>query len=65
MGDSLMGIPMYHFNYKDIANGIGRFIGTMVDDLQRLGFEDVLIHSEDGILVDYDKIDVPFGNISN
>jgi len=65
IGESKMGIPMYHFNYKDVANGIGRFIGTMVDDLQRLGFEDVLIHSEDGILVDYNKIDVPFGNISN
>ena len=65
IGESKMGIPMYHFNYKDIADGIGRFVGTMVDDLQRLGFEDALIHTEDGILVDYSKIDVPFGNISN
>ena len=59
-----MGIPMYHFNYKDETNGKGTFIGTMVDDLQRLGFEDVLRHTEEGILVDYSKIDVPFHTIT-
>jgi hypothetical protein len=37
----------------------------MVDDLERLGFEDVLIHTKDGILVDYNKIDVPFHTITN
>lgn len=65
IGDSPMGIPMYHFNYKDESHGKGRFIGTMVDDLQRLGFEDVLINTNDGIIVDYSKIDVPFHNITN
>lgn len=65
VGESAMGIPMYHFNYKDETNGKGRFIGTMVDDLQRLGFEDVLIHTEKDILVDYNKIDVPFHTITN
>ena len=65
VGESKMGIPIYHFNYKDIADGIGRFVGTMVDDLQRLGFEDVLIHTEDGILVDYSKIDVPHKSVTN
>jgi hypothetical protein len=65
IGESKMGIPIYHFNYKDVADGIGRFVGTMVDDLQRLGFKDALIHTEDTILVDYSKIDVPFGNINN
>ena len=65
VGESAMGIPMYHFNYKDEANGKGRFIGTMVDDLERLGFEDVLIHTKDGILVDYNKIDVPYHTITN
>ena len=60
-----MGIPMYHFNYKDESHGKGRFIGTMVDDLQRLGFEDVLINTDGGIFVDYSKIDVPFHNITN
>ena len=65
MGDSLMGIPMYHFNYKDESYGKGRFVGTMVDDLERLGFEKALIRTEDGIFVNYDKIDVPFHNITN
>ena len=65
IGDSPMGIPMYHFNYKDESHGKGRFIGTMVDDLQRLRFEDVLINTNDGIFVDYSKIDVPFHNITN
>ena len=64
IGDSPMGIPMYHFNYKDESHGKGRFIGTMVDDLQRLGFEDVLINTNDGIFVNYDKIDVPFQPIN-
>ena len=63
VGKSKMGIPIYHFNYKDVKNGIDRFIGTMVDDLQRLGFEDVLIHTEDGILVNYNKIDIDFKKI--
>ena len=65
VGASAMGIPMYHFNYKDETNGKGTFIGTMVDELQRLGFEDVLRHTEEGILVDYSKIDVPFHTITH
>jgi len=64
VGESAMGIPMYHFNYKDEAHGKGRFIGTMVDDLERLGFHEALTHTEDGILVDYNKIDVPFHTIT-
>ena len=60
-----MGIPMYYFNYKDETNGKGRFMGTMVDDLQRLGFENALIHTKDNILVDYNKIDVPFYMVKN
>ena len=60
IGESLMGIPMYHFNYKNKKDGVGRFVGTMVDDLQRLGFEDALIYGNDAIYVNYSKIDVPF-----
>jgi hypothetical protein len=60
IGDSPMGIPMYHFNYKNKKDGVGRFVGTMVDDLQRLGFEDALIYGDDAIYVNYSKIDVPF-----
>ena len=65
IGDSPLGIPIYHFNYKNELYGKGRFIGTMVDDLQRLGYEDVLINTDDGIFVDYNKIDVPFHNVTN
>ena len=64
IGDSPMGIPMYHFNYKDESHGKGRFVGAMVDDLERLGFEKVLIRTDDGIFVNYDKIDVPFHNVT-
>lgn len=60
IGESPMGIPMYHFNYKNEKDGVGRFVGTMVDDLQRLGFEDALIYGDDAIYVNYSKIDVPF-----
>jgi hypothetical protein len=60
IGDSPMGIPMYHFNYKDESYGKGRFIGTMVDDLERLGFEDSVFEQNGEIWVNYDKIDVPF-----
>ena len=66
IGNSPMGIPMYHFNYKDKSHGEGRFIGTMVDDLRRLGFEDAVVEMVDGeVWVDYGKIDVPFHSISN
>jgi len=51
---------MYHFNYKNEKDGVGRFVGTMVDDLQRLGFEDALIYGDDAIYENYSKIDVPF-----
>ena len=64
IGDSPIGIPMYHFNYKNEEHGKGRFVGTMVDDLERLGFEKALIRTEDGIFVNYDKIDVPFHNVT-
>jgi len=65
IGDSPLGIPMYHFNYKNKLYGEGRFVGTMVDDLQRLGFEDTLIYTNDGILVNYDMIDVNFKYIGD
>ena len=64
IGDSPMGIPMYHFNYKDESHGKGRFVGTMVDDLERLGFEAALIRTDGITLVDYSKIDVPFKSVT-
>ncbi len=60
-----MGIPMYHFNYKDESHGKGRFVGTMVDDLERLGFSNTLLTAADGsIFVNYSQIDVPFHNVT-
>ena len=64
IGDSPMGIPMYHFNYKNESHGKGRFVGTMVDDLQRLGFEDSLFEENGEIWVNYHKLDVPFESVS-
>jgi hypothetical protein len=65
IGDSPMGIPMYHFNYKNEEHGKGRFIGTMVDDLQRLGFEDNVIERNGELWVMYDsRIDVPFESVT-
>jgi hypothetical protein len=64
IGDSPMGIPMYHFNYKNEEHGKGRFVGTMVDDLQRLGFEDSLFEQNGEIWVNYHKLDVPFQSLS-
>ena len=64
IGDSPMGIPMYHFNYKDESHGKGRFVGTMVDDLQRLGFEDSLFEQNGEIWVNYHKLDVPFESLT-
>jgi len=64
IGDSPMGIPMYHFNYKDESHGKGRFVGTMVDDLERLGKTNCLYMGCDGsVFVDYSMIDVPFHNV--
>lgn len=66
IGDSPMGIPMYHFNYKNEEHGKGRFVGTMVDDLQRLGFEDNVIERNGELWVIYDsRIDVPFESVTN
>ena len=64
IGDSPMGIPMYHFNYKDESHGKGRFVGTMVDDLQRLGFKDSLFEENGEIWVNYHKLDVPFESVT-
>ena len=63
IGDSPLGIPMYHFNYKDESHGKGRFVGTMVDDLQRLGFGDSLFEQNGEIWVDYHKLDVDFRKV--
>ena len=65
IADSPMGIPMYYFNYINEAHGKGKFIGTMTDDLERLGFSDVLSTVDGNIFVNYSKIDVPFAQIED
>lgn len=61
IGTSAMGIPMYYFEYKNpqnAPNGDGKYLGTMVDDLQRLGMYDVLFVDGSDICVDYNKLDI-------
>lgn len=61
IGTSAMGIPMYYFEYKNPQNapsGDGKYLGTMVDDLQRLGMYDVLFVDGSDICVDYNKLDI-------
>ena len=61
IGTSPMGIPIYHFEYKNpehAPNGIGRYVGTMVDELQRLGLSDTLSTKDGDVWVDYNKLDI-------
>jgi len=63
IGTSPMGIPIYEFEYKNKLHGSGKYVGAMVDDLMRIGFESALYTLNNEIWVDYDKIDVPFEKI--
>lgn len=59
--NSQSGIPIYHFEYKNSSHapyGPGTYVGTMVDDLERLGYNNAIIKFDDGIFVDYEQIDV-------
>ena len=61
IGNSPMGIPIYEFEYKNPLHapyGPGKYIGTMVDDLQKLGFGYSIFEKDGSLWVDYDKIDV-------
>lgn len=61
IGTSPMGIPIYHFEYKNpehAPNGMGRYVGTMVDELQRLGLSDTLFTKDGDVWVDYNKLDI-------
>ena len=40
------GSNIWAIKPKDEKDGVGRFVGTMVDDLERLGFEDALMGME-------------------
>ena len=59
---SKSGIPIYEFEYINKSNGEGRYVGTMAQDLIKLGREDAVLMSKDKsyYLVDYSKIDIDF-----
>lgn len=61
IGNSKSGIPMYHYEYKNPIHapyGPGRYVGTMVDDLIRLGYSKSIIDIDGDIFVDYNQLDV-------
>lgn len=59
--NSPSGIPVYEFEYINKSDGVGTFVGTMAQDLIKLGIHESVITGNDGYyFVDYSKIDVPF-----
>ena len=58
---SKSGIPIYEFEYINESDGIGTYIGTMAQDLIKLGIHKAVTLDSDGYYsVYYDKIDVDF-----
>jgi len=58
---SKSGIPVYEFEYINKADGEGTYIGTMAQDLLKLGKSEAVITDKEGYyLVDYNKVDVDF-----
>lgn len=54
-------IPIYEFEYINKSDGIGTYVGTMAQDLIKLGmYEAVALDSDGYYSVHYDKIDVLF-----
>jgi hypothetical protein len=52
---------VYEFEYINKADGEGTYIGTMAQDLLKLGKSEAVITDKEGYyLVDYSKIDVDF-----
>jgi hypothetical protein len=61
---SKSGIPIYEFEYINKLDGEGRYIGTMAQDLIKLGKSEAVITDKEGFyLVDYNKVDVNFFKI--
>lgn len=61
---SKSGIPVYEFEYINKADGEGTYIGTMAQDLLKLGKSEAVITDKEGYyLVDYNKVDVDFYEI--
>lgn len=63
IGTSPMGIPVYEFEYKNKLYGSGKYVGTMADDLERLGFTNAILNMGNEIWVDYNQIDVDFKKV--
>jgi len=58
---SKSGIPIYEFEYINESDGIGTYVGTMAQDLIKLGIHEAVTLDSDGYYsVYYDKIDIPF-----
>ena len=58
IGTSISGIPIYVFSY--IGEAV-RYIGTMAQDLLKLGRTDAVTVADNGYYaVDYSKIDIEF-----
>jgi hypothetical protein len=61
---SKSGIPIYEFQYINESDGIGTYIGTMAQDLIKLGKQEAVTMDSDGYYsVYYDKIDVDFRKV--
>ena len=57
-------IPIYEFEYINESDGIGTYIGTMAQDLIKLGMHDAVTLDADGYYsVHYNKIDVDFRKV--
>ena len=61
---SKSGIPIYEFQYINESDGIGTYVGTMAQDLIKLGKQEAVTMGSDGYYsVYYDKIDVDFRKV--
>jgi hypothetical protein len=61
---SKSGIPVYEFEYVNKSDGKGKYVGTMAQDLLKLGKSEAVITDKEGYyLVDYNKVDVDFYEI--
>ena len=57
-------IPIYEFEYINKSDGIGTYVGTMAQDLIKLGMHEAVALDNDGYYsVHYNKIDVDFRKV--
>ena len=61
---SELDIPIYEFEYINKSDGIGTYVGTMAQDLIKLGMHEAVTLDADGYYsVHYNKIDVDFRKV--